>query len=189
MIPANVVAAIGNGASIGLDFSSKKAEGQAAILKGKRSQVASEFEAKQLEQNAGQAIAASQRNAEDVRRQARMISSRALALAASSGGGASDPTVINLIAKTQAEGAYRRAVALYQGQEKARLLNLQAMTRRVEGEQAMQDAQYAKKASDFSAFASLAKGGASLYSRFALDRPTAMPVDTESYSFDGAAGF
>ena len=58
-----------------------------------------QFKAKQLEQNAGKALSASQRQAQELDRQGRLQQSRALAIAASSGGGASDPTVMNLMAE------------------------------------------------------------------------------------------
>lgn len=106
----------------------------AAQREGEAKKVAAEFEASQLEQRAGQTIAASQRSMQDVQRMGRLAESRALALAAASGGGASSPTVVNLIGNLAKEGAYRGAVELYKGEENARQLNLQAAARRFEGE-------------------------------------------------------
>lgn len=89
-------------------------------------QVLAKFQADQLRTNAGQVQASAQREAIDIDREAQLRASRALAVAASSGGGASDPTVINLIAQNASEGAYRKAVALYEGGEQARAMNLEA---------------------------------------------------------------
>src|SRR5688500_11497475 len=47
------------------------------------------------------AIAASQRQALEERRQGDLVASRALAVAAASGAGVSDPTVIDIIARTK----------------------------------------------------------------------------------------
>lgn len=85
-----------------------------------------QFQSEQLRVNAGQAQAAAQRNAIDIERQTQLNASRALAVAASSGGGASDPTVVSLLAQNAADGAYRKAAALYEGEDQARALNLQA---------------------------------------------------------------
>lgn len=85
-----------------------------------------QFQSEQLRVNAGQAQAAVQRNAIDIERQTQLNASRALAVAASSGGGASDPTVVSLLAQNAADGAYRKAAALYEGEDQARALNLQA---------------------------------------------------------------
>ena len=101
---------------------------------GQQAMASGNFQAAQLRQNAGQALAASQREAFNVDRQAQYVASSALAQAAGSGGGASDPTVVNLIARNAQEMAYRKSVALYGGEEKARLMNLQADTKQFEGE-------------------------------------------------------
>jgi len=100
---------------------------------GAQAKASADFQAAQLQQNAGQAQASAQRSAYDAGRQTDYANSRALAVAASSGGGASDPTVVNLMARNAGEGAYRQAVALYGGDEKARLMNMQADAKEFEG--------------------------------------------------------
>lgn len=106
---------------------------RAAKTSGQRERVAKEFEAEQLDEQAGQAIAVSQRAALEQQRQGRLMASRALAVAAASGGGASDPTVVNLIAGADGEAAYRSAVALYEGEDRARKLRISAAASRYEG--------------------------------------------------------
>jgi hypothetical protein len=93
---------------------------------GEQARQAADYRAQQLRINAGQAQAGAQRQAFDVDRQTQFITSRALAVAAASGGGASDPTVVNLIARDAGEGAYRKQIALYQGNDQARLLDSEA---------------------------------------------------------------
>ena len=95
-----------------------------------------QFKAQQLEQKAGQERAVSQRKAESVRRSAKYAESRALALAAASGGGASDPTVVNIMAGIVSEGEIAAQSALYEGEEQARGSEMSASASRYEGTQA-----------------------------------------------------
>lgn len=145
--------------------------GDAAVETGQRKLQAARFEATQMRQNAGQAVATSQRTAEDIDRQAEYVASRALAVAAASGAGASDPTIINMIARTAGEAAYRRSAALYQGQEKSRTLNMQADATIYSGESAAADAKRVGSASNIGALSTLAKTGASLFSKYGGDGP------------------
>lgn len=136
---------------------------------GMQAQAAAEFQAAQLRQNAGQAQAASQRTAMDVDKQAAYTASAALATAAASGGGASDPTVVNLIAKNAGEFAYRKQVALYGGDDKARLDNLTASAKEFEGGNVMRNSMAVAGSQLFGADTTLIKGmakGASMYERF-----------------------
>lgn len=87
---------------------------------GRAARQAADFEAQQLQQNAGQAQAAGQYAAEDMATRTKLLTSRALAVAAAGGGGASDPGVVSAIAGIAGEGAYRQALALYGGDERAR---------------------------------------------------------------------
>lgn len=91
-----------------------------------RKRQAAEFEAGQLRQQAGQEIAASQRVAFEENRNNKLVQSRALALASASGGSATDPTIVRIVSGIASEGNYRKNVALYQGEEKARQLRLAA---------------------------------------------------------------
>lgn len=89
-------------------------------------------EALQLDANAGQERAVSQRQAMDERRQGRFASSRALAVAAASGGGTDDPTVVNAIANLDGESEYRALTAMYEGNVRGDDLERQAKARRTE---------------------------------------------------------
>ena len=119
-----------------MSISGARSGARASRASARARQKAKEFEAAQLEQNAGQAIAASQRVAAERRRQAMLVQSRALAVAAAGGGGVgeNDTSFLNLMAKTAGRGEYDAAVALYEGEDKARLLRMQAAARRYEGE-------------------------------------------------------
>lgn len=131
----------------------------AARQEGKQRQQAANYEAAQLEQNAGQQQAAAQREAAEERKRAQLAQSRALALAAASGAGASDPTVVDIIGDLAQEGSYRSMMQLYQGEDNARLLRQQAATKRYGGE-------IARQAGKTNAIASILKGGSSLMSKY-----------------------
>ena len=122
-----------NAVGTGIEAGGAVVGGLSHIEFGQQAQQSAEFQAAQLRQNAGQAQASAQHAAYDVDRQAQYTASTALATAAASGGGASDPTVVNLIARNAGEFAYRKAVDLYQGDDKARLMNLQADAKEFEG--------------------------------------------------------
>jgi hypothetical protein len=128
-------------ASVGVSLysvnKSKKATDRQAALEaqaGAKRKEAAYFEANVLETNATQAVAVAQRNMMDAQRVAKLAESRATALAAASGGGATSPTALNVISNIAKEGSYNAARALYQGEETARILRLQAFEKRQQGE-------------------------------------------------------
>jgi hypothetical protein len=97
---------------------------------GEARKTAADLEANVLEVQAGQTVAAAQRDMFDVQRATRLAQSRAVALSAASGGGASSPTVLNIVGNMAKEGAYNGARALYAGEEQARLMKIQAIEKR-----------------------------------------------------------
>lgn len=82
--------------------------------------------ASQLNYNAGQSRAMAQRQAINENRNTAYVTSRAQALAAASGGGASDPGVTSIIGNIQGEGEYRALTALANGDVQASGLEAQA---------------------------------------------------------------
>ena len=87
-----------------------------------------------MEQSAGQERAAAQRAAIEQRRQGRFVGSRAQAIAAASGGGALDPSIVNLMGDLGSEADFRAATALYQGEDRARSLEYGAVLQRATGQ-------------------------------------------------------
>lgn len=81
-----------------------------------------QYNAAKHETAAGQEKAAAQKVAKETKRQFRLKQSRVLALAAASGGGAMDMDVVNAIAGFEIEGDLASQTALYQGDERARML-------------------------------------------------------------------
>ena len=158
-----------NAVGTGIEAGGAVVGGLSHIEFGQQAQQSAEFQAAQLRQNAGQAQASAQHAAYDVDRQAQYTASTALATAAASGGGASDPTVVNLIARNAGEFAYRKAVDLYQGDDKARLMNLQADAKEFEGANTKANSDMVGASQMFSAATSILKGSArdsSLLQRF-----------------------
>lgn len=77
------------------------------------------YQADLAKQNATQIEATSQRQAIEERRKASFAVSRARAVAAASGGGATDPTVLNVEAGIAGQGEYNALSRLYTGKAEA----------------------------------------------------------------------
>jgi hypothetical protein len=157
--------------------------GNAAALVGQRRKALSDFEAAQLETEAGQSEAVAQRTAADVARNVAVVNSAALARAAASGAGASDPTVVHVLAQTSSEGAYRQAVALYEGEAQARLDKMRAAATRYQGATDLADSQTAQRASRYGVANTLLTGAvktASLMEKYWSGNPTNTSGDSGS---------
>lgn len=116
-------------------------------------------EAAQLEAQAGLDRASSQRSASEQRRQARLVASRGQAVAAASGAGADDPTVLTLQSDIAGEGEYRALSALYEGETAAQTKEAQAKANR-------KAAKNVKRAGYIGAASSLLDGGSSLFAKY-----------------------
>ena len=124
------------------------------------------FESAQLRQQAGQDIAVSQQRAQEQLRQSRLVQSRTLAVAAASGGGVSDPTIVRMLSRVAGEGTYRANTALYEGEERARLKRMQAEASDYEGKTGIISGDMRAKAYNTGAAASLFAGASSLYAKY-----------------------
>lgn len=154
------------GGSTILGTAGQIAKGNAAVQVAKGRQIESQYEAGQLDTEAGMSRGVGMRNAADIARNVELINSAALARAAASGAGASDPTVMNVLAKTAGEGAYRQTLAMYEGEAQARLDTMRASALRYEGDLSMTEAQTAEKATDIGAASTLLTGGANMLSMY-----------------------
>jgi hypothetical protein len=115
-------------------------------------------QAAQLDAQAGTTRASSQRQAMEERRQARLVQSRQLALAAA-GGGADDPSVVNAMADVEGEGSYRAAAALYDGDTQAQGYEAQAAANR-------RGAKSVKTAGALKAAGTILSAGTSLFGKY-----------------------
>lgn len=157
-------AMIGGGTA--LSFASNMAASNATRLMAQRRQQAAEYTAAQLETNAGQVTAAGQASANEVRRQGSIVNSNLLASAAASGGGASDPTIVNLIARNAGETAYRAALADYEGQDAARTLRMKGAAARYGAALTSADAEAAATSYKTRALSTALTGASSLFSKY-----------------------
>lgn len=142
-----------------LTVGSSVLSGLGQMQAGKAANANAKFQAAQMEQQAGQERASSQRAAIAERRRADIAMSNAQAAAAASGGGATDPTVLNITGNLAKEGEYNALSALFEGEERARGLNLQATTTRMEGKQA-------KRQGMMAGISTIIGGGASAASKY-----------------------
>lgn len=171
-------------ASTAMKMQGARQQAAAAKANAKATEKEKAFEAAQARQAAGQAIAASQIAAEEQRRQARYVQSRTLAVAAASGGGVSDPTIVNMLARIAGEGVYRANVALYGGEERARLLNMQAAAADYEGKTGRIMGNQIAKAANIQAVSAGMSGATSLYEKY-----NAMPKNTGPTIKSGFEGY
>lgn len=131
---------------------------------GARKKALSEFEAQQLDQQAEASQGIGMRNAATQALNLQVVNSLALARAAASGAGASDPTVVNMLAQTAGESSYRQALALYEGESQARLDMMQAAATRYSGATAQSDADIAANQARQSVLPTVLSGGARVMS-------------------------
>ncbi len=144
---------------------------------GSQQRQGAELEAQQFEVNAKNAIGASQVGAYEQERQGTIAASRALAVAAASGGGASDPTIVNLMARMAGESHYNAMAALYQGQEQARVMTNQAAVARYGGAVSEYASNQAASAAKFSALTTALTGAGSLYGKYGKGQPGKSNLD------------
>lgn len=177
--PWLAVSAITNIAGTLISAKGQKDAGKAAVKQAQQTaqneMVAAEFEARQADYLATQAIAISHREAFEQRRIAVLLASKTLANAAGSGASASDPTVVDLLSNIYAEGAYRSALAMYEGEEQARSYGVAAQARRLSGKSAasaaLSEGKSVAKASNLSMFSTLLSGGSSFLKNYGGQNP------------------
>lgn len=127
-------------------------------------------QAKQMRQQAGQERALAQRQAYEQQQEGRIVASRARALAAASGGGASalDPTVLDIYSGIAGESEYRALSALYAGESRGQNLEYSARLAKATGQMQAQNSIMSGLTSGLSTIAS---AGSSLYGRYATSPP------------------
>ena len=108
-------------------------QGRHAEAAAKAQQQLAEAEAARMKVQAGQERALAQRQALDKRREARLRASRAQAVAASSGAGALDPDVVNLLGDIEGEGTFQAMMALAAGEDRAKGLTTSAAQQQFRG--------------------------------------------------------
>lgn len=147
------------------------------IAAGNAQKASADYEAKQMEQKAAEALASSQREAVDREKQANLVISRQQAGAAASGLGATDPTILQLQSDTFQQGRLNRDMAVYTGESQRAGYLDQAAATRASGEAA-------KKGSYLAAGGTLLGGISSFGTKYA---DSTRPVGQKSAvgSFEG----
>lgn len=140
------LAAVLKGVGTGLQVGAELGAGSLAAARGDIQKTLSDFSAEQ-------AIAIGQRKSFESKRQAKLIASRAIAVAAA-GGAAQD--IDNLIADIEGEGAYRASLAMYEAETQAESIKLKGLM-------AEQMGRIRKKGSRMGALSTIISRGASLY--------------------------
>lgn len=138
-----------------------------AFQQGQNAKAASTTRAAQMEQQANQARASSQRTMLEHQRQTGMVQSQLQSRAAASGAGATDDTVVKLGSDIAGRGEEQALMDLYNGENTARGLEDQAQATRLQG-------RAAARGGIMSAAGTLASGFGNSFSRFAYS-PTRLP--------------
>jgi len=129
------------------------------LAAGKAEAGALDDEALQYDAIAKQARATSQRKAIEEVRAGKVQESRVQALVAASGAGATDPSVVDAMARMAGDSQYAKDVALYDGEVDARNNERTASARRGE-------ARAVKQASKISALSTLLSTGSTMFDRY-----------------------
>ena len=140
--------------------------GSAAADAGARTKSALDFRAKQDEQAAAESRAVSQRSAIDKRREGALFGSKLQARAAASGGGADDPTILDLGGDIAARSEYDALFEMYKGENRARGYEDSAAAARMSGDAAMAEGEAKKRASYLSAGGTIIGAAGSAYRRY-----------------------
>jgi len=148
------------------DAFNTREQGKIAKTKLERDRIYQDFQDWASERQAGVVVAASQRTAMEERRQANLAASRALAVAASSGGGVSDPTMVDILSRIRGEGGLRASVALYEGEERARQIRLSGA-----GAQDLRSGSEIMAGYNAAAAGKIAREGLSLYAKYGMGGP------------------
>lgn len=149
------------------------------VQSGLQTNRAAQYEAGALRTAGGQALASSQRVAYGERRQKDLALSRAQAVAAASGGGATDKGVLDIMAGIEAQGEYNAMSALYEGQAAKQAYETQADLTSYAGKQA-------RMAGFLKGTTTALAGGSSLYEKYG--KPSKARVDEGPFSGHGYVG-
>lgn len=126
---------------------------------GERARDIAGMKARESVKQSKAAEAVAQRSALEERRKAGVMASRALALASASGGGALDPSVVNIIAGIDEYGEASAGTALYEGHTLSDRLKFQSEIYEHRGDQAVQ-------AGRLKGLSTVMSGASSLYDKY-----------------------
>lgn len=160
------------GGAVGIGGALKGA--QASNAQAQIAATQSEYQAQQLDQQAGQTRASAQRTAIEQRRQAKIAQSN---LQAKTGGGSTDASILGLTGDIAGEGEYNALSALYEGEERARGLEMQASSARGQAGQYRSSGADALAAGNTKAMTGIFSTASSLYGKYGAGGPTTEDPD------------
>lgn len=137
------------------------------IYGGVRGYQSSKIESGLMKEKGDNELAAAQREAQRKRRETNLLLSRQQAVAAASGAGAKDPSVMSVMAKTEAEGNYNAQLDMYNGLVSRADLYREAAVTRSEGKSKL--------------FGSLLDAGSTIYSGMAKRKRESSAGDNYVY--------
>jgi len=142
---------------------------------GDAAEDAGKVTAAELKRRADARRAAGHREAAEEQRNAELAYSRALAVAAASGGGVSDPTVVKILADLQAEGDYRVLSRLYTAEDEAQGIQYRSKV-------ALREGRARKKLSRYGMASTVLSGASTFADRF-------NPGSSSSSSSSSSSGY
>ncbi len=147
-------------------------QGADALQAGKYANLlASQYKAQEYRQAADQALAASQQQGIGQSLDKTMALSKAQAINAASGGGATDTSYINTLAGIERQGEYNKAMSLFEGETQANQLNYQAQNALIEGQNELMatdyQAQQMKKQAKLAAAGTILSGASTAADKYA----------------------
>jgi hypothetical protein len=142
------------------------AGGSYAAQSGKMQQAAANYQASQLEQNATQAIASSQRSMLDTQEKTQLAIGTSTARAAASGVNAGAGSAVENVGQLARRGSYQALMDLYSGQSTATGLENQAKGVRYSGDVAAASGEAQQTASYLGAAGTLAGSAGNFFTQY-----------------------
>lgn len=147
---------------LGLQVAGSRRAKRQARRAARRAKEAADFSAKQSERKAGEERAIGSMEVAEEARRGDLVKSRARAVGAASGAGGYE----DVISDIEAEAEYRMLSALFNREQGARDLEVQAEVARREGADAARAYRAKGRAAELRGFANLLSGAESLYERY-----------------------
>jgi hypothetical protein len=151
-------------------------EGAATARAGRAAAANAEIEARQLDAAGKEELAAGQREGFELDRETAMLQSKQQSLAAGSGAGATDATVLDAMDDVKREGGYRRNMALYGAIQRSRGLKAQAGATRRSGQVALEGSRIAATGTIIGGLGRAASGWGSFNAQFGAGTPAGNPL-------------
>lgn len=176
---SSVASIVNTGASAVSSFKS----GSASAAGGDAQRTIDYARASQLEQNANAALGVSQQQSHFDLRSGNIEASKALAAAAASGGGATDPTVVNIISQLKGQSEYQALSDLYTGESKAYNLRSEANIARYGGDVAAYKGKVQQQLQQQKALQTITSGASTLANKYG-DNSGDTTIDPKNISWN-----